>query len=310
MVSRHRSAEGWGLDFLQSDTTIGAGQSGGALVDDRGRVVGISGLGDDDGFAYSLVAADVAERLDDLHDGGDDAWEPAPTVGGSTSFEVEPTGGEPAFLYLPYVAEDVDLTIEAPPGAALAIADPGWSTFPWAVDQEGAEMDGDDAYWSLDDAEEIDQDASGAWTVEVLAGLDAIVMVGDPDADGALAVTSSIPLIEIELPYVEADLELGETVTGVVNHLDDSVVYLVDLEAGVSVEVAARSAVGDMGWDLFPLEDTGDTLDEFYADDGGGGLFDLDAVEEITPTVDGPHLLVIYTWDGIATAFEASVTEV
>lgn len=56
-------------DFIQTDATISPGNSGGPLVDMRGRVVGINGLvgaGGGDGFGFAIPARDalfVAEQL-------------------------------------------------------------------------------------------------------------------------------------------------------------------------------------------------------------------------------------------------------
>ncbi len=63
LLSRRRTAGDWKLQYLQSDAKIAGGQSGGALADDHGRVVGISGLSDSDNFALSISSVDVQRSI-------------------------------------------------------------------------------------------------------------------------------------------------------------------------------------------------------------------------------------------------------
>lgn len=310
VISRRRAAERWGLELLQSDTTIGPGQSGGALVDDRGTVVGISGMGDDDGFAYSLVGEEVIARAEAIvagEDATEEAWVPVPDEEGATTNEVVLFDGLPAALYVPHVDADRQLTVEVPPGAALAITDPGASQYPWATNGPGAEL-GDDGYWWSEDAERIDDDPPGSWSVDLYAGFDAVLLVLPGTSDRfRFEVRTDVPVVEVELPYVEVDLAVGDEDAGVVSHLEDGDFYLVELEAGEPVEVAARSALGDMAWDLFLVDDPEGRSESYYADDGGGGVFDLDAVDTVTPEISGSYLLNVYAIDGYATAYEVSV---
>jgi S1-C subfamily serine protease len=71
IVSRSRTWEEGGMAFVQSDALISGGQSGGALVDREGRVVGISGLSVGDGFALALTASDLLERIHEIRAGID-----------------------------------------------------------------------------------------------------------------------------------------------------------------------------------------------------------------------------------------------
>ena len=62
LLSRVRHWDGYGMTLLQTDAAIAGGQSGGALVDGRGRVVGVSTWGwSDAGFGVATSASDDAE---------------------------------------------------------------------------------------------------------------------------------------------------------------------------------------------------------------------------------------------------------
>ena len=59
ILSRTRTSKDFDLHYLQTDASIGGGQSGGALVDVDGAVVGISSLRFAENFALALSGADA-----------------------------------------------------------------------------------------------------------------------------------------------------------------------------------------------------------------------------------------------------------
>lgn len=71
LVSRMRSNACTGLDFIQTDALIAGGQSGGALVDSSGNLVGISGLGGftEANFGLVLSGANAIDGLATLKAG-------------------------------------------------------------------------------------------------------------------------------------------------------------------------------------------------------------------------------------------------
>jgi S1-C subfamily serine protease len=83
IVSRLRDAEEFNLSFVQTDADIAGGQSGGVLVDDRGQVIGVSGLSLDEAFALATASEDVSERLDALLADGGPTFTTYPTRGGA-----------------------------------------------------------------------------------------------------------------------------------------------------------------------------------------------------------------------------------
>ena len=72
ILARLREWEPAGITYLQTDAPIAGGQSGGALVSDKGEVIGISGFTFSAGqFALAASAADVLPRIRELIAGGD-----------------------------------------------------------------------------------------------------------------------------------------------------------------------------------------------------------------------------------------------
>src|SRR5262245_59422939 len=79
ILSRIRDDEHFDATYLQTDAAIAGGQSGGALVDGNGRLLGISGLSFPTEFALALSVEDVADAVDRiLHRDGDE-WRTMPT---------------------------------------------------------------------------------------------------------------------------------------------------------------------------------------------------------------------------------------
>ena len=121
------------------------------------------------------------------------------------------------------------------------------------------------------------------------------------------AVRSSRPLVAVTTWGEDFGLVVGVPRRVVIDTFDDGAWGEVELEAGVTYEVAARSASGDVGWAIGSDEDVDDGAE---AEDGGGGVFDLDAVETFTPTQGGTYWLDVYEYDDGAAEVEIEVREV
>ena len=90
IVSRTRSNRCLDLDFLQTDALIAGGQSGGALVDQFGDLVGISGLGafTEANFALVLSAGNALEGLNQFELGLDSLFPALGTPNGTPRNQV------------------------------------------------------------------------------------------------------------------------------------------------------------------------------------------------------------------------------
>lgn len=301
VLSRRREVADWGLDFLQSDTKIAPGQSGGALVDDAGRVIGISGLSDEDDFALTLSGADAADSVDRILAGDGSDWEPAPTEATETKATVTVGGSlDVRSLYLPASGEARTLEVSVT-GAeeALALYDVGG----FLLDQNelAAELTGDDG------AEPVEPEADGSYRFELDADFPALLLVGaDVSEPTPLAVTTSEPFVVVAGDPEPVALEPGDdAVEGTLGYLDDQEDFAFELEAGDSVDVLVRSAIGDVAFSITGPGIGFDEAEEF--DDGGGGLFDLDAEGSFTAEEDGTYVLAVYQVEGAATGFRLTV---
>lgn len=307
VLSRRRAAEGWGLDFLQSDTKIAPGQSGGALVDDTGRVVGISGLSDEDDFALTLSGADAAASIARILAGDGSAWEPAPTEADQTEVELTVAGAYDArTLYLPAAEDDRSLVVSVT-GADPAVELDDVGGFPLALNELAHELNGGAEAGDGDLPDPIEPAADGSYTFELEGGFPALLLVGaDVSGPTAVTVTTSEPFVVVAGDPEPTPIEVGgDPVAGTLGYLDEQEDFTLDLAAGESVDILVSSAIGNVA---FAVTGPGISYDDAEeVDDGGGGLFDLDAEGTFTAAEAGTYELAVYQVEGAATAFRLTV---
>ena len=118
LLSRVRHWDGYDLTLLQTDAAIAGGQSGGALVDDRGRVVGVSTWRVIDwAFGLATSASDDAEYVElmltetgfssSFHEGVD------PNDDVARVWDIELAGPwDRATFFVEEVAESIDLEVD------------------------------------------------------------------------------------------------------------------------------------------------------------------------------------------------------
>ena len=89
-LSRSRRLAEHGFTYLETDTVIADGESGGAVVDADGRVVAISGLPGDDGEStVALSGTDTLRSMARIRDGEVPPYRPLPEGPGVTSTTLE-----------------------------------------------------------------------------------------------------------------------------------------------------------------------------------------------------------------------------
>ncbi len=308
VLSRRREAKQWGLSFLQSDAKIAPGQSGGALVDDHGKVIGISGLSDEDDYALSLAGDDVAESVKAIMAGDGSKWEPAPHTATDRAASFTMTGpADVRLLYLPATEQDRKVTIGvAGPSPAVELDDVG--QYPLGLNQAaydgyegGVDSFGDD----LPPATK--PDADGRWTFSIDAGYPAILVVSsDAQRSTPLQVTSTEPFAVVSGDPELLPLQVDSAPTiGSSGYLDVGVVFSLALVKGDKVDILAQSAIGDMA---FAMVAPGEVYDgSQQVDDGGGGLFDQDAAGSYTAPMTGTYALRVGQVEGSATEFRLTV---
>lgn len=275
ILSRVRTIEALALEFLQTDAVIASGQSGGALVTNRGEVIGISGLGSE-GFGLATAADDVLERLDDMLAGVDVDGIPHRT----------------------YPADPADLSF-------TETVEHFWDEKTWIVDlEEGDELEveatsaGDvaltliasDAYVEA----EADEGETGSETLTFEASFDGpyFLTVGSFEAQPIdVALESNFPMRRLIDPDDGKMVEAGATISGYSDYPADIDHYLIDLAAGDTITVLVSAVLMDPEI-LIDLPDN--LLDSLaYDAESGGGLFGTDAELTFTAETDATYLLVV-----------------
>jgi S1-C subfamily serine protease len=316
ILSRIREEPEWGLTYIQTDAAIEGGQSGGALVDGGGRVVGISGLSSYGGnFALALAGDELQAAVDELAAGGGDSYRAIPEGGTETSGTISLVGadGEQAAV-LQNGPDDVTWRLTLDPAAQPRV---------WIIDDFGTPLYVSDS-WIAEQAavagvsveeyrSQMGYDPGGSREVEpgvydvaVPAGTFAIAFVGTTSAEPvSMAWTSSVPLF---VPPDDDDtrtVQVGESVEGVVEYVESYDIVTVDLVAGEPVDIWVGSPLGDPA---IEVAGPGQPMSEAaWDDDSGGGVDGLDAELTYTPTASGPHRIRIASNDGYTMFWQLKV---
>jgi hypothetical protein len=276
VLSRRRQLEEWDLDLLQTDALISGGQSGGALVDDRGRVIGMSGFEYDEEFGLAVAGPDVLEAADGIETGGGSDWVPVPDESEATLtsdlFRVAEAGWQ-GIAWFPASDEERSLEVTTEIDASYVLFAPDLTVL-------AADPGGEDVWWYEEELEVTPEVAAGRWVTTIPAGEEAFLLLEPADeAIGSIEVTSSVPFANLTPSLPVERVEVGEEVEGTVNLLFDAVYHRVDLAEGQTVYLVASSSFGDVAVSIWS-DEVGD--DQVDLDDGGGGLWDLDAAGSFT----------------------------
>jgi len=307
IVSRTRSNRCSGLEFLQTDALIAGGQSGGALVDSEGDLIGISGLGGftEANFALVLSAADALEGLRELEAGT------LPLIGipdGLSTDQKAVIGiSKPTTLTATQSVQFL-LTIEDPNTAFEATATPTqnadlWIEISTLYGEAPLTDNGIDSYDYLEESENysesnelnyfvVDDYYDGPETVKTqLDPGTYFVNVGvGPDSNGSeIHVVSSLPLIPISDTKGFTEINLGESTTGIFSSMDVDY-FKVNLTAGLDVRIRVDS-ISD------PL------MSVYYEDvlvasndDSGSGLYGIDSEVNFNPAETGDYVIAVTSW--------------
>ena len=295
ILSRVRRLEGFEQTYLQTDAAIGAGQSGGALVDGRGCVIGISGLAFAEEFALALSAADVNAAVEAILDGGGSAYRPFPdgpvTTSGTLALE-DPddvrlltlrTGEARETLRLSLTGEQVAVQVTDLIGDPLLF---NQEALELVAELEGVPMD------QLGLGAPDEPVAPGVYEVELPPESYIVILVGSRREGGAeVAFESSLDLVVYEDDDDDRPIEVGDRVEGILDGLELQDRYLLDLEEGDEVNIRVASPQGDMAFAVW-ARDQG-PVDALVVDDSDGGLFGLDAEEVYRAEVSGTHVVEV-----------------
>ena len=279
VLSRVREWDAYELTLFQSDSAIAGGQSGGALVNSMGEIVGISTWSfSEAGFAVSTSAADAAEIVgpiiedhemflsESLHPLGDDA---------AFEFQVELVNGwDTATFFLEGTAGSIlEVAIDGIGDGVLSVVGP-----------IGVVLQVDDTVEGLE---------YGA--VELLLDGPYLVQVSSFQGEaskGPFTLASSVEL----LPFYDPDdgqiLSAGQTVGAVFDHHADIDWYSIDLIEGDAIVLWTDAIATDTAIFIMPVSDFSEMdLD----DDSGPALFgdSRNALLYYTAPLSDEYLIIV-----------------
>ena len=270
ILSRIREWELYGLTLLQTDADIAGGQSGGALVNSFGEVVGVSTwLFGDAGFALATSAADDIEILlrlmEDLQEFG--PWSVVSGGTGSTEFvvDLENSLDSEFFVFEGEAGSILDIRIDGPSDGALLVVGPS-----------GLVLDVDDTYGGLEHGTaELDVDGPHFVVVHNL---------GDTLEEASSFTLESNVLLA---PFIDPDdgqvLSVGGLVAGVIDHYADNDWFSIELFEGETVVFWTEAVATDTA--IYVGQAGGSLTEMVWDDDSGSPLFGNHTNAELVFTV-------------------------
>ena len=260
ILSRFREWERLGMTYFQTDAAIAGGQSGGALVNSRGEVVGISTFSfSEAGFGLAASSTDIRPIVEKLAQGEftsglGDRRLPV----GRGSFEVD--------LDLRNYWDTRSFVLDATAGTILEVGIEG-SGDGWfhVSDPFGLILEVDDGYTGVEyGAVELLTSGVHFLQVEMASG----------DSSG-FDLSSNVRLIPLNDPDDGRAVTVGETVTGSLDHLSDWDWYAIRLKEGETVRIVTDSLNVDT---VIYVDFSKSRNNQVVSDDDSGvGLFGLDS---------------------------------
>ncbi len=278
LVSRMREWEAIPLTYFQTDAAIAGGQSGGALVSDRGEVIGISGFTFSDvEFGLVTSSADVAPRIQQLISGGD------PSGLGARSIDTGDRGrrhevalsnwwDQRAFLLEGRSGTSFDIEVSGDAGAGMAVYD-SLGTELVFVDEIGTS--GESASLGIEHDEP-----------------HTVVIWHSSETPSSYVVETSSAVAPIDDPDDASLLMIGETAHGSIDYPGDTDHYLVLMDEGESLKLTVTAALIDP---FLTVDFHGAAEYEVIVDDdSGGGLFGVDSQIVYSAPHTGSYFVVIH----------------
>ncbi len=277
IVSRTRVWAETGMSFIQSDALISGGQSGGALVDEQGRVIGISGLSVGDGFALALAADDLEQRVSAMTDGSD------PDGLGSRSV-ADLTGGPSSSGSITHILDEAVFVFDGLPGETVTIEIGGSSMI-------NADLVGPDGFIEAANIEP-----------GILLVLEAEIVLAGPHF--VVVYPEEGPVEEVTVSGVEVNawtdrdhgrpIAVGSSVAGNGDYPGDLDWFLLELEEGQTVTIRASSINIDAALLIDLIAGNAFESDS----DSGGGVIGFDAMMVYTAPETGSYAVAVFDETG------------
>ena len=294
ILNRFRQWDTYELTLLQTDAAMVGGQSGGALVNSRGQVVGISTwifgnagvvLGLAGEFAVASSASDIASIVDGLIQSAtspeSDGFRGISTLDGEFAFELTETNTPQAFTFTGTAGSQVKIALSGATRSTFSISN------------------------SLGMLAESEQTTAGEERLLFEVPDDGVYFVVIQDlwsatGDNTFDLVSSVPLQPYEDPDDDTD-HLGvdgwnvgskATVFGLFDHYYDTGEYTIMVNAGEVYSVSTESILADT--ELIIISSEGEA---FFDDDSGPvGLLGnpLNALVEFTAPSTGEYVVFVF----------------
>ena len=276
ILSRFREWDSLGMTYLQTDATIVGGQSGGALVNSNGSVVGISGFRfSEGGFALAASSADVAPIVEKLKQGEftSELGERRLPVGrGRSKVEVDLRNLWDARTFVLHATAGTVLQVE------MEGSGDGWFH---VSDPFGPLLEVNESYAGLERGE-VELQYGGIYFLQ------AEMASGD---SAKFDLTSSVSLRYVNDPDDGRMVEVGETVAGSLDYFDDWDWYSIRLDEGETVRIRTDSLLVDpILYVDFPNSRINQVVSD---DDSGGGLFGTNAELVYRAPNTGEYLIAV-----------------
>ena len=278
ILSRFREWDGWEITLLQTDAAIAGGQSGGALTNAFGEVVGISTwVFSDAGFAVATSAADDAVIVEEMIQESEIyGWSERRLPAGSGSFEFDIELASfwdvRSFTFTGAAGSIVEAWIEGPEDGRL-----------WMSSVSGVILGVDDSLTGPEYG-----------SVELLDDGIHLLQVATASADpSTFAVGSSSRLTPFDDPDDGVIIRAGEIIAGIIDYHSDWDWYFIDLDEGDTVVVWTDAIATDTFIAVgLPSADR----DQFVSDDdSGSSLFGYSTNAELiyTAPTSGQHVIIV-----------------
>lgn len=298
LFSRTRQTQTFDITMIQTDADIAGGQSGGALLDDRGHLIGISALPFTEAFALAIDGSRAAESIQAILAGTATTYLPSDDedrefdLNFNHPYEVKrltfEAGGKERTVELD--VDGADLSIRA----FNIYSDESWANQA-ALNAPGTQL------FSVADSNELDTLTFGLAAYERL-----VIDVATADGStGSATVTSNIAG-SLRDEGERSTVSVGDTVSGTVQPGQPYEAWSIELAEGQTVRAVVGSGVGDPG--LWMLAADEEWNIENWVDDSGLGLRGLDPEIEFTAPAAGTYRMVVESVDTFAMAYELTVS--
>ena len=277
ILSTVREWKRGGITYFQANRRIAGGQSGGALVNSRGEVIGLTTFAFGEAEeALSASSADIGAICGKLIQGefaselGDRRL---PLGDGSHEFEIE----------LRHLWDTREFVFEAAEGTTVVIEIEGEGDGMFGVFSPfGIIQDVDDGYTGVESAE-VELTAGGIHflQVEMAWGVEP----------SRFHVTSSVGLKPLDDPDDGRSIVIGDVIAASLDFPGDWDWYSIDLQEGDTVRIYTDSAPVDT---LLFVGSSDSEYQEFVSDDdSGGGLFGLNSEIVYRAPHTGEYFVVV-----------------